>query len=178
MTRAELEHVIRSACEVAGVDEVYILGSQAILGQFPDAPDLLRQSVEADIAPRSDPGRWEEIDGSLGELSQFHRSFGVYAHGIEITTAKLPPGWKKRVVRVETETTRGKTGLCLEPHDLAASKLAADRDKDKDFVRVLLMEHMVEAKLLISRIQSLDVPSHQRQRMTDWVLLTTAPRKT
>lgn len=51
MTRAELEHAIRAACDVSGDDEVYVFGSQAILGQYPDAPESLRQSAEADIAP-------------------------------------------------------------------------------------------------------------------------------
>ena len=175
MTREELEHVIRAACDVAGDDEVYILGSQAILGRFPDAPAFLRQSVEADVAPRTKPDQWEAIDGSLGELSPFHNSFKVYAHGIEIGTAKLPTGWKRRVVRVRSDATRGYAGLCLEPHDLAASKLAAFRDKDRDFVRVLLTEGMVNAKVLVSRIRTLDVPAEQRRRMVDWVLLTASP---
>jgi hypothetical protein len=39
MTRLELEHAIRASCDVAGDDEVYVFGSQAILGQYPDAPD-------------------------------------------------------------------------------------------------------------------------------------------
>lgn len=50
MTRAELEHAIRAACDVSGDDEVYVFGSQAILGQYPKAPESLRQSAEADIA--------------------------------------------------------------------------------------------------------------------------------
>jgi hypothetical protein len=177
VTRDELEHIIRAACDVAGDEEVYILGSQAILGRFPDAPALLRRSVEADVAPRTKPARWEAIDGSLGEMSRFHMSYNVYAHGIEIATAKLPGGWKKRVVRVRSEATRGNTGWCLEPHDLAASKLAAGRDKDKDFVRVLLTEQLIDAKVLMARIQTLDVPAVQSRRMIDWVLLTVTPPK-
>jgi hypothetical protein len=35
MKRSELEHVIRAACEVANVSELVIIGSQAILAQFP-----------------------------------------------------------------------------------------------------------------------------------------------
>jgi hypothetical protein len=38
MRRSELEHVIRASGEIAKDDEVIIIGSQAILGQFPDAP--------------------------------------------------------------------------------------------------------------------------------------------
>lgn len=42
MTRDQLEHAIRAACDVAEDTEVYVFGSQAILGQFPEAPEALR----------------------------------------------------------------------------------------------------------------------------------------
>jgi dihydrofolate reductase len=45
MQRSELEHLIRASGEVAGDDEIIIIGSQAILGQFPDAPSVDRLSV-------------------------------------------------------------------------------------------------------------------------------------
>ncbi len=38
MTRSELEHAIRAACDVADETELWVLGSQAIPGQFSDAP--------------------------------------------------------------------------------------------------------------------------------------------
>ena len=38
MTRAQLEHLIRAAAEIAAAADIVIIGSQAILGQFPDAP--------------------------------------------------------------------------------------------------------------------------------------------
>ena len=59
MTRAELEHLIRAAADLAQDDEIVVLGSQAILGQFPDAPATLRVSVEADLYPRHHPERAE-----------------------------------------------------------------------------------------------------------------------
>lgn len=33
MTRAELEHAIRAACDIAQDDSLYVFGSQAILGE-------------------------------------------------------------------------------------------------------------------------------------------------
>lgn len=72
MTRAELEYGIRAACDASGDNEVYVFGSQAILGQYPDAPESLRQSAEADIAPVKATDTVDVIDGNLGELSTFH----------------------------------------------------------------------------------------------------------
>lgn len=37
MTRAQLEHVIRAAGTIADVADVVVIGSQAVLGEFPDA---------------------------------------------------------------------------------------------------------------------------------------------
>ncbi len=51
MKRKELEHLIRAAGAVADEDKLVIIGSQAILGQFPDASTTLLQSMEADIIP-------------------------------------------------------------------------------------------------------------------------------
>ena len=83
------------------------------------------------------------IDGSIGELSPFHETFGYYAHGIGPETAALPAGWKGRVVRLESENAGGAVGLCLSPEDLAVSKLLAGREKDIEFVRAMLRSRIV-----------------------------------
>jgi len=173
VTRDELEHAIRAACDVFGDDAVYVFGSQAILGSFPDAPPELRQSIEADICPATRTNKIDAIDASLGEFSAFHREFGFYVHGVSIEAAKLPRNWRKRIVRVRDRIgTRGNTGLCLEGHDLAASKLAAFRDKDRDFVRVLLKEHLIKATTLAARIRTLPIGAELRNRLLIWVKAT------
>src|SRR5262245_37430691 len=138
MTRTELEHAIRAACDVARDHEVYVFGSQAILGQYPDAPESLRQSAEADIAPVTAVDMVDVIDVHLGERSPFHDAYGFYVHGVSIDAAVLPTGWQRRAVPVRNENTGNRTGWCVEAHDLAVSKLVAFRDKDRDFVRILL----------------------------------------
>ncbi len=172
MTREELEHAIRAACDVAGDDAVYVFGSQAILGQYPEAPAALRQSVEVDVAPKSRLDRIDAIEGALGELSRFHETFHFYVHGLPLTAAKLPAGWERRAVVVRNEGTRGMSGLCLEVHDLAASKLVAFRDKDRDFVRVLLVERLARAQTLVARIRTLDISADERRRLVQWVETT------
>jgi len=169
VTRSELEHAIRAACDIADDDEVFVFGSQSILGQFPDAPEALRMSAEADISPKSRIDRVEKLN-TIGENSLFHQQFGFYVHGVPITDAAiLPSGWEGRTIPVQNANTRHKTGHCLERHDLAASKLAAFRAKDRDFVRVLLTEQMVSAPELIARIQRLPLPAAQRHRYVLWV---------
>lgn len=146
MTRSELEHAIRAACDVARDTEVYVFGSQAILGQYPDAPAALRQSAEAGIAPVHAVDMVDVIDANLGELSSFHQAYGYYVHGVGLDSAILPTGWERRAIRVRNENTNEYTGWCVEAHDLAVSKLVAWREKDRDFVRVLLAEELVNGE--------------------------------
>lgn len=169
MMRHELEHAIRAACDVADETELYIFGSQAILGTHPDPPEELRQSIEVDVAVVKVPEKADLIDGALGEWSPFHQEFEFYVHGLLIEAATLPEGWKNRVVKVQNQNTRDCIGWCLELHDLAASKLAAFRIKDREFVRILLVEGMIKEPTLVTRLESLDLPDSERQRRITWV---------
>jgi len=148
MNRYQLEHIIRAAAGNANTRDIVVIGSQAILGTYPDAPDALRQSMEADVFPLDAPELSIVIDGAMGELSLFHETFGYYAHGVDTSTAILPSGWKDRLVKIENENTMGARGWCLEAHDLAVSKLAAGREKDLEFVRTLVRLRMVALETL------------------------------
>jgi hypothetical protein len=174
MTRKQLEHAIRAACEVTGDSEIWIFGSQAILGEFPDAPEALCASIEVDVQPKNRSDKIELIDVFLGELSQFHKTHHFYVHSLPIEeAAALPQGWKDRTNRVfDKILTNGKTGLCVEAHDLAASKLAAFRDKDRDFVRTLLTEGMIDLQTLIERVQMLEIDEQLRDRLLKWIQKT------
>lgn len=173
MTRDQLEHAIRAACDVAEDTEVWVFGSQAILGEFPDAPEGLRASIEVDMQPKNRPEKTDLVDGALGELSPFYESNGFYVHGLLIDGAAFPRGWESRAKPVVDEiSTRGKIGWCVEVHDLAASKLAAYREKDRDFVRILLIEGMIVAKTLIERINLLNIDNELRNRFLQWIQKT------
>ena len=67
------------------------------------------------------------------------------------------------------DAIRSVIGWCLEGHDLAASKLAAFRDKDRDFVRVLLVETLIDADVLLERVNLMDVVPELRDRMVRWI---------
>lgn len=133
MTRSELEHLIRASGAIADDSDVIVVGSQAILGQYPDAPAALLASMEADLYPRNHPERAIPIDGAIGEGSYFHEQFGYYARGVGSGTAGLPKGWESRLVAIRNERTWGTAGWCLEANDLAVSKYVAGRDKDRRF---------------------------------------------
>jgi hypothetical protein len=148
---------------------VVVIESQAVLGQFPDAPEELLVSDEADVFPRGDPARSDLIDGSIGQDSPFQRTFGYYAHGLDETTAILPEGWRDRLVLVEGENTRFIRGWCLEIHDLAIAKYAAGREKDLDFTRALVRHGMVVRDVLEQRLGATSLEPAARSRISSLI---------
>lgn len=171
MTRAELEHVIRAACQIAD-DDVVVVGSQAILGQFPDAPAGLLVSNEADVFPGKHPERSDLIDGSIGEGSPFHETYGYYAQGVGPETAILPAGWKERLVPVRQAAG---TGWCLEVHDLLLAKAAAGREKDLAFLGEALSHGLASRQTLVERCDALPLPAEARERVRRRVLAAPGP---
>jgi hypothetical protein len=167
--RSELEHLIRAAAAITDQYEIMIVGSQSILGAVPNAPSELLQSMEADMYPLQRPDLADLIDGAIGELSPFEDRFGYYAQGVGPETAVLPAGWELRRVKIQNENTDLRIGYCLEPHDLAASKLAAGRDKDWQFVEVMLRHRIVDPQVLKTRISALPWPEARVASLLAWV---------
>jgi hypothetical protein len=162
MNRIQLEHVIRAAADIADDDEIVVVGSQAILGQFPDAPADLLASNEADVYPRNKPERADLIDGSIGEGSPFHDTFGYYAQGVGPETSVLPAGWETRLQRVQNANTRGVVGWCLEVHDLVLAKCVAGRDKDWRFLRAAAAARLLVETTLLERLETMPIPEAVR----------------
>jgi uncharacterized nucleotidyltransferase DUF6036 len=159
MRRSELEHVIRAAAAVAEDEEIVVIGSQSILGQYPDAPPSLVASLEADVYPRNHPERIDEIDGSLGDGSYFDSTYGYFAHAVGPETATLPGGWEGRLIPVRNPNTGGATGWCLEIHDLLLSKCVAGRERDWEFVEDALRHRLADPEELRHRAKDLPLPT-------------------
>ena len=174
MRREQLEHLLRAASTLVGDRDIMVIGSQAVLASVPGTrlPQEATTSIEADLAFFDDPAeeKADQVDGSIGELSQFHETYGYYAQGVSVTTATLPIGWMDRLVALDTPLTAPARGLCLEAHDCVISKLVAGRGKDRDFADALLREGLVDAGVLLERINMLPgVGSAEKERMRAWV---------
>jgi hypothetical protein len=169
MRRSELEHLIRAASAITDQYEIVIIGSQSILGAVPAPPDSLLESMEADVYPLHRPDLADLIDGSIGEGSPFHERFGYYAQGVGPETATLPEGWQTRVARIQNQNTDQKIGICLDPHDLAAAKLVAGREKDWIFVEEMLRQRIVDGCILQERIETLPILAAKIEQHKAWV---------
>lgn len=166
MNRSELEHILRAASAVTHEKEFIVIGSQSILGKVPDAPRSLRVSEEADLYPKHKPDLSIEVDGALGELSDFHQKHGYYAHGVGPETAVLPKDWETRLVKVQNENTNEAIGWCLDPHDLAFSKLNAGRPKDIAFVQKLLRHKIIKSVILKRLLDEAPEPIREKLKAT------------
>lgn len=170
MNREQLAHAIRTACALTRRDSVIVVGSQSILGSWPedDLPDAATRSREADIlaegaTPDETRSNADIITGVAGELSPFDDTHKFHLDGVDETTAILPHGWRTRLVKFANQSTVDQvteeeyTGWCLEPHDLCVAKLCAGRGKDRTFVNAIIEARLVDPDLLRERLQSLPV---------------------
>jgi hypothetical protein len=169
VNRQEIEHILGAAANITGEDEFVVIGSQAILGTHPTAPPELLVSMEADIYPLNAPDKAIEIDGSLGDGSMFHRTFGYYAHGVGPETAKAPAGWEERLLRIAVQprlkSSRHPVGYFLEIHDLVVAKCVAGRDRDIDYVARIIEHALVRTDVLLERIPLLPGPDEVKERV-------------
>ena len=94
MRHEEFVHVLQAAARIVD-DELVVVGSQAVLGRFPDAPEALLRSAELDLFPRHHPDRSDDIDGSLGDGSPFHETYSYYAHAVGARPRRPRPGGRR-----------------------------------------------------------------------------------
>ena len=172
MNREQLAHVLRAAARIADDGDILVLGSQSILGtaDAADLPEAATMSVEADLAFLSDPDehKADVVDGAIGEESSFHHEFGYYAQGVTLATAVLPTGWRERLVAFDRLDAEPSSARCLEPHDLVVAKLWANREKDREFAAALLRAGLINAAVLLERVDLVDQPEAVRE----WVRRT------
>lgn len=95
--------------------------------------------------------------------------YGYYAQGVDVNTATLADGWQDRLVRFSPAAANGATGLCLERHDLAISKLVAGRPKAFEFVTALLDAGLVDVGEMRTRADLLPVVPMRIRCVREWV---------
>lgn len=165
MQRSELAHVLRASAAITNENSFVLVGSQAVLLLLDDPPPELLRSTEIDLYPALSPEKSDLIDGAIGALSTFHDTFGDHADGVGPESASLPKDWMTRAVLSYVGDV---TAICPDLHDLAASKCAAGRPKDADYVRILLKHQLVRLDLLLERVGWLDATQHDLAHITQW----------
>lgn len=166
MKREEAEHVLRAAAAIAQESSFVVVGSQAVLFTLDDVPAELLVSRELDLYPALHPEKADLIDGAIGALSSFDDTFSYHADGVGPETAVMPADWMDRA---SLHYVGDLTVICPELHDLALSKCVAGREKDAEFVEVLLREGLIDAEVLRARMHALDSAAHPALPLEAWL---------
>ncbi len=165
MKLSQLVHVLRAAAEISGEKNFVVVGSQALLLALPEPDQRLTLSDEIDLYPSLAPEKSDVIDGAIGALSMFHQTHGYHADGVSPETATMPDDWMKRA---SLHYFGDITAICPDLTDLCVAKVAAGRDKDADFLRILLTDQHVNLVTLIQRIELLDPSKQPVAHLIEW----------
>jgi hypothetical protein len=168
MKKQQVDHVLRAAGEITGEKQFIIIGSQSLHGKYPDLPDEILLSAEVDLIARNDPKKTESLN-FIGVYSRFHETHGYYADPVDESTATLPRGWKGRLVNLPPGDTKGVSGLCLDPNDLAIAKYVARREKDIVFTRALAARGLVEKAQLLALLAKTPIDADARERIRGFI---------
>lgn len=183
MRRDQLEHAIRTACQIIAHPAVIVVGSQAILGTYDEEqlPPEATMSLEIDVLPLADDADEtarlaDLIEGVAGEWSPFEQQHGFSIDGVDLATAVLPADWRDRLVKVQNANTAAPsgtpqfTGWCLDKEDLCVSKLCAFREKDRNFVAALLDADLVDIGVITARLAAVPTSELPRtERPLSWL---------
>ncbi len=158
MKRSQLEHAIRTSCQIIRQQEVIVVGSQAILGTYDEnqLPAEATMSLECDILPiasnNEETARLADaIEGVAGEWSPFEREHGFSIDGVDLTTVIFPVGWRTRLVKVQNENTAALSG-------------------QPQFTGALLAANLVDLQTLQERVRSVDARFlAAADRATQWL---------
>jgi hypothetical protein len=169
-TIADLDRTVRTIATEFKADAVVIIGSQAILIGWPDAPHAMTLSPEIDAFPenaaawetqqRSDypdekPEASEHINALFGEGSQFHETHGFYIDGVDKSTAMLPVDWRSRAIARKVAVGRRVVmAIAPCPEDVVVSKLARLDEKDRRFVEAFHAVRPLDPEVIELRIRS------------------------
>lgn len=175
MKRHELEHVLRASAAITNDNSFVVIGSQAVLLPFPDAPTELLLSNEVDLYPAMHPEHADLIDGAIGQLSMFHDTFGYHADGVGPETATMPADW---MTFAKLYYIGDLTVVSPDLHDLAVSKCVAGRQKDAVWVAALLRHHMIDPTRLEQRLRALDPARCPIEHHVAWALRRIEESKT
>jgi|GEM_PF-1170727 len=162
--RDDLLRAARSVAEHFSAERVIIVGSQAILLTWPDAPVVMKITPEIDIYPENNrdwearnPGfeASEEISVLFGEMSQFHQRFGFYLDGVDENTARMPPDWMDHSETMEIDVY-GRTVIVVCPsiEDVIVAKLHRLVEKDVNFIKACAAARPMDRVRILQRFRA------------------------
>lgn len=150
-----LKHLVEAVHALAHSERIYVLGSSALLGSFPElgesgGPLELSFDVDLLIEP-CDEQLAALLHEAVGEGSLFAQRTGYHADILRANIVEtLPPGWETRLVPVDPQSL----AKALAPEDLLVVKLRAGREKDVALCREVLRRGLLSTAQLRARLDA------------------------
>jgi len=169
MKRDQLDHVLRAAGEATGQKRFVLVGSTAVVAWQALAPPQMTISREADlfawdVSPEEAVRIADDLDGFLGQQSQFDATYGYYVDGVEPSTATLPDDWRERAMTYSSPAAGDVEAIVPHPEDIALSKLCAGREKDVDWVATGIKARLIDPANLRARVDKLPGLTDEHRR--------------
>lgn len=162
MRRKSIDHILRAAAEITGQTKSVLVGSGAVIARRRNIPLDMMATPEIDIyaVDAADVELVsEQIDGSIGQGSQFHSEFGYYGDGISPATAKMPADWTERAIEYRGAECPGVIAIVPEENDVALAKLAAWRDKDQTWLTEGIKAGVLSLERMVRRLDLMPEPN-------------------
>ena len=155
MKREKVEHVLRAAGRITGERRFVLIGSAAIVAWREVMPVemIISRDVDMFAYDAADPERVsDQLDGAIGQASDFDRTFGYYCDGVGPETAIMPSDWQTRSIEFTTPNTEGVVAIVPDPDDIALSKVYAWRPKDIEWLNVAIRNMVVNPDQMRARL--------------------------
>jgi hypothetical protein len=166
MRLPSLKHLLEAVHALAHSERIYVLGSSALLGSFPELGepggpleltfdgDLLIEPCDEQLAAL--------LHEAVGEGSLFAQRTGYHADILRADILEtLPPGWETRLVSVDAPTN----AKAPAPEDLLVVKMRAGRAKDLALCREMLRRNLVSGSQLRTRLDATPLPEAEIVRV-------------
>jgi hypothetical protein len=155
MRLSALKHLVEAVHALAHSERIYVLGSSALLGSFPELGEPggpLELSFDGDLLIEPcDEQLAALLHEAVGEGSLFAQRTGYHADILRADILKtLPPGWDTRLVLADAATG----ALALSPEDLLVVKLRVGREKDLALCREVLRRGLISTAQLRARLDA------------------------
>lgn len=156
LRRPDIDHILRAAAALSNHSRFVVVGTGAVIITARHIPAGMMMTSEIDIYADNvaDPDPISDlIDASIGEGSQFHRTFSYYCDGVSPGTAIMPVDWRDRSTEYVTPDSLV-TAVCPDANDIAIAKLCAWREKDRDWLRAAINSGIVMTDRIRTLLQS------------------------
>jgi hypothetical protein len=156
MQKRKIDHLLRAAATVTGHRTFVLVGSTVVLVRCKNIPLDMLMTPEADLYVPDILDQEEVsdlIEGSIGQGSTFHDTYGYYADGVSSGTSVMPTDWQLRASRYNGTECPGVTAIVPEQNDVALAKLVAWREKDTEWLKSGLRAKLFSLDAMRSRLE-------------------------